>query len=115
MATELYVGNLAYEVTDDDLRELFAGVGEVRSAKVIIDRMSGRSKGFGFVDMASEEDVEKAIRELDQQPFRDRNLRVDRARGGRGEGGPRRDSGGEGFRGRRGDSTRGRRSRDDWG
>jgi len=108
MATELYVGNLAYEVTDDELRELFSSVGEVRSAKVIIDRMSGRSKGFGFVDMASEEDADKAVQELNQQQFHNRNLRVDRARGGHGGGG----SGGAGPRPDRGGN---RAPREDWG
>jgi RNA recognition motif-containing protein len=97
MSTELYVGNLAYEVTDDELRELFGEVGEVKSAKVVQDRFSGRSKGFGFVEMANEEDVEKAIGELNQRELHSRSLKVDRARGGRGEGG------GRGGRGRRDD------------
>lgn len=110
MSTELYVGNLAYEVTDDELRELFSEVGEVKSAKVIQDRFSGRSKGFGFVEMANEEDVERAIEELNQREFHDRSLKVDRARGGRGEGGGRRDrGGGRGGRGRREGGFRQRR------
>lgn len=111
MTTELYVGNLAYEVTDDDLRELFSGVGEVRSAKVILDRFTGRSKGFGFVEMANEEDVERAIEELNEHSLHNRNLRVDRARGGRGGGGGR-DRGPRGGGGGRG---RGRGPRQDWG
>jgi cold-inducible RNA-binding protein len=116
MGTELYVGNLAYEVTDELLKELFSSIGEVKSAKVITDRFSGRSKGFGFVEMATEEEADRAVQELDQQPFHNRNMKVDRARGSReGGGGGRRDrGGGRGGRGRR-EGGYGGGSRDDWG
>jgi len=112
MGTELYVGNLAFEVTDDQLMGLFSEVGEVRSAKVVQDRFSGRSKGFGFVEMASEEDVQKAIEKFNQQEFQGRNIRVDRARGG-GGGGRGGGGGGRGGRGGYGGGGRGRgRDRD---
>ncbi|PIS21945.1 RNA-binding protein [candidate division WWE3 bacterium CG08_land_8_20_14_0_20_41_15] len=73
MSTKLYVGNLPYSMTDDKLAELFAEAGEVVSATVITDRNSGRSKGFGFVEMASEADAKKAIelmngKDLDGRP-----------------------------------------------
>ena len=61
---KLYVGNLSYSVTDESLAELFASFGEVTEAKVIIDKFSGRSKGFGFVTMADEKAAEKAIAEM---------------------------------------------------
>ena len=58
---DIYVGNLAYKSTDEDLRTLFAQYGEVTSARVVVDRASGRSKGFGFVEMPNAEEAQKAI------------------------------------------------------
>lgn len=80
MATKLFVGGLAYSVNDDQLRELFAQVGEVKSASVIVDREMNRSKGFGFVEMASDEDVKKAIEQLDGKEFEGRTIVVNEAR-----------------------------------
>jgi RNA recognition motif-containing protein len=74
----IYVGNINYNATAEDLRELFAQYGEVVSAKIITDRETGRSRGFGFVEMAS--GAEEAIRELDGAQFQGRNLRVNEAR-----------------------------------
>jgi RNA recognition motif-containing protein len=90
MAVNLYVGNLPYRVTEDDLRELFAAYGEVVSAKVILDRETQRPRGFGFVEMASDDEARQAIENLDQKEFMGRTLKVNTARprqGGGGEGG----------------------------
>lgn len=80
MATKLFVGSLAYAVTDDELRDFFATVGEVVSAKVIVDRESYRSKGFGFVEMSSDEEAQKAIKELDGKELNGRAIAVNEAR-----------------------------------
>lgn len=76
----IYVGNLPYSVTDADLNELFANYGEVTSAKVIMDRDLGRSKGFGFVEMSQDGDAENAIENLNQSAYQGRNLKVNKAR-----------------------------------
>jgi RNA recognition motif-containing protein len=65
----IYISNLSYNVNDGDLRELFEEYGQVSSAKVITDKFSGRSRGFGFVEMASDEEGKKAIEELNQAEF----------------------------------------------
>ncbi|MEI6092515.1 MAG: RNA-binding protein [bacterium] len=80
MGKKLYVGNLPYSVNDQKLSDLFASVGEVASAKVITDHDSGRSKGFGFVEMANDDDAQKAISKLDGYDIDGRNLRVNEAR-----------------------------------
>jgi len=80
MATKLYVGGLPYSTTEDALREHFAQAGEVVSAVIIMDKMSGRSKGFGFVEMASDEDAQKAISMFNDQDFGGRKLTVNEAR-----------------------------------
>ena len=76
----IYVGNLSYRMRDEELEELFAQFGEVKSAKVIMDRDSGRSKGFGFVEMESDEAGAEAIKALDGAENSGRNLRVNEAR-----------------------------------
>ena len=80
MSKKLYVGNLLYEVTDEDLKNQFLTVGPVISAVVIKFRESGRSKGFGFVEMETEEDAKKAIETFHQKDFRGRTLIVSEAR-----------------------------------
>ncbi|MBW3538417.1 RNA-binding protein [Candidatus Parcubacteria bacterium] len=80
MAKKLFVGNLSYSVTSDNLRELFEGFGQVDSATVITDRDSGRSKGFGFVEMANDEEAEAAIKQLDGNEQDGRRLTVNEAR-----------------------------------
>ncbi|MCA9726120.1 MAG: RNA-binding protein [Candidatus Eisenbacteria bacterium] len=90
MGAKLYVGNLSYDVQGGDLEELFAPMGTVKSAQVIQDRDSGRSKGFGFVEMGSDAEASKAIRELGGQEFHGRPLTVNEAK-------PRESSGGGGF------------------
>lgn len=80
MSTKLYVGNLNYDVTGDQLEELFAKAGKVASAVVISDRYSGRSKGFGFVEMGSDEEAKKAIEMFNGKDFKERNLIVNEAR-----------------------------------
>jgi len=77
---KLYIGNLSYEVTNDKLGELFAQVGNVVSAAVITDRDSGRSKGFGFVEMSNEEEAKKAIETFNEKDFEGRKLIVNEAR-----------------------------------
>ena len=73
---DIYVGNLAYKSTDEDLRTLFAQYGEVTSARVVVDRASGRSKGFGFVEMPNREEAQKAIDAINGNDFQGRALRV---------------------------------------
>lgn len=80
MGTKLYVGNLLYEVTDEQLRDLFAQAGKVTSASVIRYRDSGRSKGFGFVEMASEQEAQAAIDMFNGQETSGRKLVVSEAR-----------------------------------
>src|SRR5262249_42208941 len=80
MATKLYVGNLSFQTTSDDLRQHFAQAGSVESASVVEDRMTGRSRGFGFVEMASPEEATAAIEQLNGKEFGGRNLTVNEAR-----------------------------------
>jgi cold-inducible RNA-binding protein len=80
MATKLFVGNLDYTVTSDDLRQHFAAVGTVADAVVITDKMSGRSRGFGFVEMSSEEEAKAAVEKLNQSDLKDRKINVNEAR-----------------------------------
>lgn len=80
LSTKLYVGNLDYTVTGDQLGELFAQAGKVVSAAVISDKYSGRSKGFGFVEMGSEKEAEKAIEMFNGKDFQGRGMVVNEAR-----------------------------------
>ena len=92
----IYVGNLSFEVTDDDLRQLFAAYGEVESANVIKDRFSGESRGFGFVEMPAKKDADAAIAALNGTDVKGRSITVNEAKpkapkgeGGGGRGGRR--------------------------
>ncbi len=105
MGKKLYVGNLDYSVTSADLQQLFAQNGTVESADVIMDKMSGRSKGFGFVEMASDEEAQAAIAALNGKDYSGRALTVNEAKP-RPEGG--RGGGRGGFGGGRGGSGGGR-------
>lgn len=94
MGTRLYVGNLPYSVSDGELQEMFAAHGSVRSAQVVMDRESGRSKGYGFVEMGSDEEAQAAINGLNGKAMNGRALTVNEARpreprpgGGGGRGG----------------------------
>jgi cold-inducible RNA-binding protein len=80
VAKKLYVGNLSYDTTDTVLQSLFAGHGTVQTCQVIMDRDTGRSKGFGFVEMDSEEQAQAAIAALNGQEFNGRALTVNEAR-----------------------------------
>ena len=80
MGTRLYVGNLSYDTLDDDLRTLFAENGEVASCEVMIDRQTGRSKGFAFVEMSSQDGANKAIESCNGKSFQGRELNVNEAR-----------------------------------
>jgi RNA recognition motif-containing protein len=84
----IYVGNLSYDATEDDVRSAFEDFGAVESVKIIMDRYTGRSKGFGFVEMTNDSEAKTAISELNDKEFKGRNLRVNEARprteGGRG-------------------------------
>ena len=80
MAKKLYVGGLPYSTTEDQLRDAFAQAGAVASAVVIMDKMSGRSKGFGFVEMSSDEEAQKAIEMMNGKDFGGRTLTVNEAR-----------------------------------
>ena len=95
MGTKLYVGNLSFNITSDDLQDHFAAAGEVASANVITDRDTGRSRGFGFVEMATEDGATKAIEQFNGKDYDGRNLVVSEAR-------PREDHGGGGGGGNRG-------------
>ena len=93
MSMKLYVGNLAFQTSSEDLQQLFGQAGTVQSASVIEDRETGRSRGFGFVEMASKEEGESAIAQFNGKEFNGRNLTVNEARprddrgGNRGGGG----------------------------
>lgn len=92
MSMKLYVGNLAFQTSSEDLQQLFSQAGTVESASVVEDRETGRSRGFGFVEMATKEEGEAAIAQFNGKEFGGRNLNVNEARpredrGGRGGGG----------------------------
>ena len=94
MVTNIYVGNLSWTTTDEDLMELFAAHGQVTKAQIVKDRDTGRSRGFGFVEMATEEDAQRAIDAMNNAPYQGRPLTVniakpreERPRGGSGGGG----------------------------
>ena len=113
MDTKLFVGNLAYSVSEDDLRNLFERAGNVASVTLIKDRETGRSRGFGFVEMENQSEAEEAIRMLDGYNLNNREIKVNIARpkedrGPRPERGPRRE-GSWGDRDRRGGSGGGPR------
>jgi cold-inducible RNA-binding protein len=103
MATKLFVGGLPYSVTDDQLREVFEAAGTVQSAKVIVDRETNRSKGFGFVEMSTDEEAKVAIEKLNNKEVEGRAITVNEARpqAPRSFSG----SGGGNFRGNRGDRS----------
>ena len=88
---DIYVGNLPYSVTGDDLRKIFTEYGEVHDAKVISDKHSGKSKGFGFVQMPEDEHAEKAIENLHESDLQGRNIKVNQARPKQSNDRPRRD------------------------
>ena len=105
MAKKLYVGNLPYTTTEQELRDMFSQVGEISDLAVITDRYTGQSKGFAFVEMASDEAAQEAIRRFDGQMMDNRQLVVNEARpredrGGGGRGSDRRGGGGGGGRDR---------------
>lgn len=77
---KLYVGNLSYTTHEEDLRDAFSKIGEVRSATLIVDQTNGLSKGFGFVEMESDEDAARAIAAMDGSSFMDRMIKVNEAR-----------------------------------
>ncbi|MBN1944756.1 MAG: RNA-binding protein [Bradymonadales bacterium] len=112
MGKKLYVGNLPYTVKDNDLKQLFTAHGSVQSAQVIVDRDSGRSKGFGFVEMSSDQEAQDAIGALNGKEIEGRALTVNEARpreGGGGGGGGRGGRGGFGGGRRSGEGGGGRR------
>lgn len=80
MSTKLFVGSLSWSATEDDLRQAFAEAGEVKDAKIIMDRIKDRSKGFGFVEMGSEEEAQKAIEMLNGKEIQGRSIVVNEAR-----------------------------------
>jgi RNA recognition motif-containing protein len=104
MGQKLYVGNLPFSATDDSVHELFSTIGTVQSAKVIMDRDTGRSKGFAFVEMSTPEEAQTAIQKLNQTNVGDRSINVSEARpqesrsgGGGGGGGGGRSGGHRGW------------------
>jgi RNA recognition motif-containing protein len=80
MSIKIYVGNLSFDSSEEDLKGLFATYGEVESAKVIIDQFTNRSRGFGFIEMTNREEGLKAIQELDSKDLGGRSLKVNEAR-----------------------------------
>ncbi len=80
MAKKLYVGSLSYSTTDESLRSAFSQAGAVQSANVILDKMSGRSRGFGFVEMSSDEEADKAVETLNGKELDGRRITVNEAR-----------------------------------
>ena len=131
MAKKLYVGNLSFQTTSQDLQELFAQAGTVESASVIEDRNTGQSKGFAFVEMSTDEEAAAAIDQFNGKEFGGRNLTVNEARprenrggggggrnfgggGGGNRGGYGGNRGGGGYGGNRGGGGQGRRSEPRW-
>ena len=105
MPSKLYVGNLAYSVTNGDLEQLFSQAGQVQSAAVIMDKFSGQSKGFGFVEMANADEASKAIAQFNESELKGRNIKVNEAKpreSSFGGGGGNRSGGGGGGGGDRG-------------
>jgi len=80
MSKKLYVGNLPYEITQERLKEIFEEAGKVENSIVILDKFSGKSKGFGFVEMETEEEAQKAIEMFNGYQLEDRKIKVDFAR-----------------------------------
>lgn len=76
----IYVGNLPYSMTEEELREAFAQFGEVASVNIIMDRFTGHSKGFGFVEMPTDSEADEAIRALDGSAMQGRNIKVNQAK-----------------------------------
>jgi RNA recognition motif-containing protein len=76
----IYIGNLPYSVTDGDLRDKFSDFGQVHSANIITDKFSGRSKGFGFVDMPNDAEAREAIEAMNDKDFKGRTIKVNEAR-----------------------------------
>jgi cold-inducible RNA-binding protein len=100
MAKKLYVGNLSNDVTEEDLKTHFSALGNVASATIIRDKLTGMGKGFGFVEMETDEGAREAIGKLSGSSLRGKTIVVNEARPRKDQGGPRRDSrGGGGFRG----------------
>ncbi len=104
MGKRIYCGNLSFRATEDDVRQLFAPFGEVTDCHLVADRETGRSRGFAFVEMATDEQAKAAIAALDGQDHQGRNLKINEAqpreeRGGGGGGGGRGGYGGGGGRG----------------
>ncbi len=97
MSINIYVGNLSFDTSESELREIFEAYGAVESCKIISDQFTGRSRGFGFVEMPTREEGMKAIEELDSKDFGGRSLKVNEAK-------PKRQGGGGGGRGRDRDS-----------
>lgn len=91
MSNKLFVGGLPYAVRDEELSEFFSQAGTVTSARVIMDKMTGRSRGFGFVEMSSEEEAQKAIQEFDGAEVDGRKIVVNIAQPMRNDRGPNRD------------------------
>lgn len=104
MAKKLFVGGLSWDTTDNTLSEFFASCGTVESAQVIVDKFSGRSKGFGFVEMSTEDEAVKAVAELNGKELDGRTINVNEARPQ--EDRPRRDFGGGGYGNDRGGNDR---------
>jgi RNA recognition motif-containing protein len=96
MAVKLFVGGLSFSTSNERLREIFAAVGSVESAAVVTDRDTGRSRGFGFVEMATPEDAESAISKLNGTSVDGRTIQVERAKSPGSGGGDRRGGGGGG-------------------
>ncbi len=107
MSNKLFVGSLSWNTTDDTLRDFFAKVGTVTSAKVITDKYTGKSRGFGFVEMASDEEAKKAVKELENKELDGRTIVVNEAR----PQAPREDFGGGGRSFNRGSGGGGRDDR----
>lgn len=99
MAKKLYVGNLSYDTSDSDLQRLFEAYGSVESAQIIVDRDSGRSKGFGFVEMSNAQEAQAAIDGLNGREVSGRALTVNEARPREDRGGGGRSGGGRGYGG----------------
>jgi len=104
----IYVGNLGYDINESDLREAFEQYGKITEIRLVMDKVTGKTKGFGFIEMPEKEEAQKAITEMNEMEFKGRVIKVDEAKPktDRGSGGKR--SGGGGYSGNRSSNSRGR-------
>ena len=104
----IYVGNLGYDINESDLREAFEQYGKITEVRLVMDKVTGKTKGFGFIEMPEKEEAQKAITEMNEMEFKGRVIKVDEAKPKTDRGGGGKRSGGGGYSGNRSSNSRGR-------